>query len=57
MKTLLILNISAFANPITPLSIVACVDTAKVEALFKVLVFEPATERFTVAIIFNSASA
>jgi len=42
-------NISALPNPIVPLSIVACVDTAKVDPLLKVFDLESATDLVTVA--------
>ena len=48
---------SALPKPIVPDCIVACVDTANVEPVFNVFVFEPATDLLTVAIICNSASA
>ena len=50
---LLILNISALARPITPLSIIDCDDMFSVDPVFKVFVLEPATALLIVAIIFT----
>jgi len=47
------LKISALPKPIVPLSIVAWVEIATVEPLFKAFVFEPATVLTIVAKIFN----
>ena len=50
---LLILNISALARPITPLSIIDCDDMFSVDPVFKVFVLEPATALLIVAVIFT----
>ena len=50
---LLILNISALARPITPLSIIDCDDMFNVDPLFKDFVLEPAPDLLTVAVIFT----
>ena len=49
MNTINLFNI-CFARPITPLSIVACVETCKVEPDVKVFVFE-------VLVLFNVTNA
>ena len=50
---LLIWNISAFARPTTPLSIIDCDDMFSVDPVVKDFVLEPATVLLTVAVIFT----
>ena len=44
---------SAFAKPITPLSIIDCDDIFKVDPEFNVFVLEPAVVLLTVAVNFT----